>query len=204
LRDQLGYEVIVLPNATRAEVIRLFKSIADAAERDDSVLVFYAGHGYETDDKKGYWIPVDGSPDDPTTWISNSDIAKLLARVPAKQVILIADSCYSGTLASEQRLDPKQMFAKRDEILRKRSVTVMSSGGDEPVSDKGKEGHSIFAWSLLNEMRRIAGPEQGVNLFEQVRARVVDEYPQTPQYGAMISAGHDAGSDYLLEGKLGN
>ena len=204
LRDQLGYEVNVLPNATRAEVIRLFKSIADAAERDDSVLVFYAGHGYETDDKKGYWIPVDGSPDDPTTWISNSDIAKLLARVPAKQVILIADSCYSGTLASEQRLDPKQMFAKRDEILRKRSVTVMSSGGDEPVSDKGKEGHSIFAWSLLNEMRRIAGPEQGVNLFEQVRARVVDEYPQTPQYGAMISAGHDAGSDYLLEGKLGN
>jgi hypothetical protein len=199
LRDKMGYEVNTLPNATRAEMILLLKNIAQQAERDDSVLVFYAGHGYETDDKKGYWIPVDGSPDDPSTWISNNDISKLLARIPAKQVILISDSCYSGTLASEQRIDAGRLLSRREEILRKRSVTVMSSGGDEPVSDKGKEGHSIFAWSLLNEIRGISNSEQGNKLFEQVRTRVTDEYPQTPQYGAMASAGHDVGGDYLLE-----
>lgn len=199
LRDKLGYEVNTLPNATKAEMIRLLKNIAEAAERDDSVLVFYAGHGYETDDKKGFWIPVDGSPSDPSTWISNNDISKLLARIPAKQVILISDSCYSGTLASEQRIDPGQLLSRRDDILRKRSVTVMSSGGDEPVSDKGKEGHSIFAWSLLNEIREISNSEPGNQLFQQIRARVVEEYPQNPQYGAMTSAGHDSGGDYLLE-----
>ena len=38
--------------------------------------------------------------------------------------------------------------ATADDILMKRSVVVLSSGGDEPVSDEGKDGHSIFAWNL--------------------------------------------------------
>src|SRR5471032_2188273 len=109
---------------------------------------------------QGYWIPSDGSGRSPANWISNSDVSKLLANIPAKQVMLVSDSCYSGTFTKEQKItipasvDPQQILAKR-------SVVVMSSGGEEPVSDEGKEGHSIFAWSLMNGIKGIDKFESG-------------------------------------------
>ncbi|MDP2810292.1 MAG: hypothetical protein Q8O34_09095, partial [Rhodocyclaceae bacterium] len=66
-------------------------------------------------------------------------------------------------------------------------------------SDEGKEGHSIFAWSLMNALKGIDKVEPGSKAFESVRAGVVGEFPQVPQYGAAASAGHAAGGDYLFE-----
>ena len=100
------------------------------------------------DTNMGFWIPVDGSVKTAGNWVSNKDISKLLAAIRARQLILVSDSCFSGSLTREQKVDYTQA-PKPEEILRKRSVLVFSSGGDEPVSDEGKDGHSIFAWSLI-------------------------------------------------------
>ncbi len=44
----------------------------------------------------------------------------------------------------------------------------------------------------------IKGLTPGVNVFAEVRQRVSKDYPQTPQYGAAVSAGHTAGGEYLF------
>ncbi|MBK7365829.1 MAG: hypothetical protein IPI97_12795 [Nitrosomonas sp.] len=85
------------------------------------------------------------------------------------------------------------------DILTKRSVVVMASGGDEPVADEGKNGHSIFAWYLMEMLRNVDSWEIGTTVFEQIQSHVMKSFPQTPQYGAAISAGHQAGGDYLFE-----
>ena len=84
-------------------------------------------------------------------------------------------------------------------MLRKRSVLVLTSGGEEPVSDEGKDGHSIFAWHLMRVLRDTKGLTPGADVFSTVRSTVSREYPQTPQYGAAVTAGHVAGGEYLFE-----
>ena len=84
-------------------------------------------------------------------------------------------------------------------LLSRKAVVVMSSGGDEPVSDEGKEGHSVFAWHFMQKLRDVAGWQAGNSVFERVRAAVAVDFPQTPQYGASRTGGHQGNTDYLFE-----
>ncbi len=203
LKTRFGYEVQALTNAGKADIAAALKQLARESGRNDSVLVLYAGHGYLMEDTNmGFWIPVDASVKTAANWISNTDIARFLQAIPARQLILISDSCFSGSLTREQQLKASGKLSRK-EILQRRSVLVMSSGGDEPVSDEGKDGHSIFAWSLINALRKVEGDTVGYDLFRIVRDQVKAEYPQEPNYGAVLSAGHSEGGDFLLEASAG-
>lgn len=201
LQSRYGYQVTVIENASKAAMARALNALAAKVGPEDSVLVFYAGHGYLHDDTNmGYWLPVDASPKSPANWISNADISRFLAAIPARQVILVSDSCFSGTLTRElqvslaERVDPA-------EVLRRRSVLVFTSGGEEPVSDEGKDGHSLFAWHLIRTLDSVQGLAPGARVFSTVRDAVRRDFPQTPQYGAAVSAGHAAGGEYLFEAR---
>ncbi|HJW25682.1 MAG TPA: filamentous hemagglutinin N-terminal domain-containing protein [Rhodocyclaceae bacterium] len=200
LQEQLGYDVRVVPDASRADIVTSLNKLSQEVGPNDSVTVYYAGHGYMSDKTKtGYWIPADAKVTSPDKWISNGDIGKLLSNIPAKQVMLVSDSCYSGSLTKEQKIVGATASFDPSGILAKRSVTVMSSGGEEPVSDEGKEGHSIFAYSFMNAMKSVKQVDSGAKLFQAVRDEVSKDFPQTPQYGGAVSAGHAPGGDYLLE-----
>jgi len=197
--DKLGYELRIIRNATKEDIVRGFNQLAAEVGKQDSVVVYYAGHGY-SDQKKnvGYWIPSDASSRNPATWISNKSISEMLLNISSRQIVMISDSCYSGVFASEQVISEVGTI-RPDDILTKRSVVVMTSGGDEPVADEGKSGHSVFAWYLMETLRGVDNWKIGSNVFEQVQRAVVKDFPQTPRYGAAISAGHQAGGDYLFE-----
>jgi uncharacterized caspase-like protein len=199
LRSRFGYDARVIKNASKAKIIEALNGMAANAKREDSVLLFYAGHGYLMEDTNmGFWIPIDGSVKTAANWVSNTDISKLLAAIPARQLILVSDSCFSGSLTREQKVDYKGAL-KPEDVLRKRSVLVFSSGGDEPVSDEGKEGHSIFAWSLIKTLDEATGTTPGQEVWRSVRKRVTQDYSQEPQYGAVLSAGHTEGGEYLFQ-----
>lgn len=198
LRKHFGFEVRVLKDVSKSELVRAFARLAREVTAGDSVLVYYAGHGYVMDDTGiGYWIPVDGSVKSAAQWISNSTITKLLGAIPARQLLLVSDSCFSGLLAREESLTERHRAGQ--EVLRKRSVLVMSSGGEEPVSDEGRDGHSIFAWHLLRVLGGVSGVAIGFDIYSAVRAGVSKDFPQAPQYGAVLSAGHEMGGEYLFE-----
>ena len=198
LRQKLGFEVRVIKNATKADMVRAVAALAREVGPADSVFVYYAGHGYLMDDTNmGYWIPVDGSVKTAAQWISNADISKLLGAIPARQLMLVSDSCFSGSLAREQAVSAAA--SARREVLRKRSVIVLSSGGEEPVSDEGKDGHSVFAWHFLLAIGQLEGTTIGFDVYKAVRKGVSEDAPQQPQYGTVVSAGHEAGGEYLFE-----
>lgn len=199
LRSRFGYEAQVVKNASKAQIIEALNRVATDAKPEDSVLLFYAGHGYLMDDTKmGFWIPIDASVKTAANWISNTDISKLLAAIPSRQLILVSDSCFSGSLTREQKVTYSGK-PKPEEVLRRRSVLVFSSGGDEPVSDEGKDGHSIFAWNLIKTLDTATGTTPGYDVWKTVHGRVTKEFPQEPQYGAVVSAGHAEGGEYLFQ-----
>jgi hypothetical protein len=201
LQSRFGYETRIVKNAGQAEIIDAVNQVAAEIKPEDSVLLFYGGHGYLMEDiGMGFWIPTDASVKTAKGWISNKDIAKLLAEIKAHQLILISDSCYSGTLTKEDKVS-LDSTAKPEEMIKRRSVVVFSSGGDEPVSDEGKDGHSIFAYNLIKTLEATGSITAGARIWKTVHRDVSKEYQQQPQYGAVISAGHVAGGDYLFQPK---
>jgi len=199
-REQFGYEVRALANADKASIVREINRLILETSANDSVVVFYAGHGHVVEKTgRGYWIPGRAGGEEPTQWISNSDIAKMLANIPARQVLLVSDSCYSGTLTREGKVEKSEVLPDPRAVLELRSVTVLSSGGDEPVADAGKDGHSVFAWHFLRTLGRVAQWSNGVDIYERLAEAVQLDFPQQPQYGAALGAGHEPGADFLFE-----
>jgi hypothetical protein len=201
LAERMGYEVTILKNATKANMVKTLKALTEQTTQPESVLIFYAGHGYQLDDTKaGFWMPSDASASDPKTWVSNNDIQRFLNRIDAKQIMVVADSCFSGTLTKEQSIDAPRT-APREQLLSRRAVVTLSSGDEEPVTDEGLGGHSIFAYHFLGEIQRIQKMSPASVAFERLRENVAKAHPQTPQLGGVRSAGHMTGANYLLEVK---
>ena len=147
--------------ASRRQINRDLRYLAQSMQPDDNLLIYYAGHG-QLDDLTGdgYWVPAEGAMKDPSTWVANSYIKAILSseKVEAKNVVVIADSCYSGSMLrggpSLMSMDDQRYREKLAEKASLRSRQVISSGGVEPVADGGAEGHSLFAFYLINALRK--------------------------------------------------
>lgn len=199
LRTAYGFEVQVLANATRYELLSAFSRLRKESTENDNVLIYYAGHGHVDDvTGRGYWLPVDAEHDNVANWLSTGDIADTLSGLKARHSMIIADSCFSGTLLRGQMtvlIDERQSLIKK--VAAHRSRTIMTSGGLEPVMDSGAQKHSVFAAALLDALRENGEVVEAARLFVQIRDRVAASAPQTPQYAPLQGAGHQGG-DFIF------
>ena len=98
LKRDYGFSVTLLLNATRGDILSELARLRATLKFDDNLLIYYAGHGLLDDiGEQGYWLPVDAEKSVPTNWISTSDITVMLRAIRSKHVMVVADSCYSGT-----------------------------------------------------------------------------------------------------------
>jgi hypothetical protein len=195
-----GFIVRTLQNATRYDMLSALSRLRREATENDHILIYYAGHGYlDEATSRGYWLPIDAERDNVANWVSTGDITDVLAGSQAKHALILADSCFSGTLL---RSDPTVAIDERQSMLEKlasrRSRSIMTSGGLEPVIDNGAGKHSIFADALLRALRENRKPIEAGRLFVQIRDRVALNAEQTPQYAPLRNAGHDGG-DFIFE-----
>ncbi len=197
LKKNYGFEVRLLRNATRADILKTLNKYRAELTEEDNLLVYYAGHGWlDRESNTGFWQTIDAEADDDLNWIANEDLTRRLNAMNARHVMIIADSCYSGTLvrAARSRLPTgveRQAWLAR--ISSKRSRTAIVSGGLEPVSDAGREGHSVFANAFLTALGENRAPLEGTALFKRISRPVVVNADQTPQYADIKKAGHEGG-----------
>ncbi|MEI7607530.1 MAG: caspase family protein, partial [Rhodospirillaceae bacterium] len=197
LHNKLGFVTHVINNATKADMVQAIDALHSEVVEGDQVFIYYAGHGYENERTGvGYWLPTDATTTSAKNWMSTRDLARLLRRVPAKNIMLVADSCYSGSFTKEQNFDAGSRSANLEELGNLRGVMAMSSGGDEPVMDG--EVNSPFARALVDHLKEVSAATVGEQLYAKVKADVTASTPQTPQYGVISSAGYDPGADYLI------
>jgi hypothetical protein len=99
LKSKYGYDVTLLLNATRYQILSALNKMREDLTEDDNLLIYYAGHG-ELDrvNNRGNWLPVDAEPTSTANWISNIQITDVLNAMSVRQALVVADSCYSGTL----------------------------------------------------------------------------------------------------------
>lgn len=136
--------------ATRRNIYKCLDNFIEKITSDDTLLIYYSGHGkyIETHDE-GFWIPVEGQSDDTSSFISNSDIVTRVRAIKAFHIVVISDSCFSGSLFGVQR-KMSTGLQKQESIA---SRWLFSSGRNTPVSD-GKPGkNSPFADNLLYHLK---------------------------------------------------
>ena len=92
--------------ATRAAVEQAFTGIAAITRPEDKVIIYFSGHGASVPDLNGdeadgdgndeAFLPYDAAKGDLSSYIIDDDLGEWIARIPANQVALFLDSCYSG------------------------------------------------------------------------------------------------------------
>jgi hypothetical protein len=197
LERDYGFKVTLLLNSRRDDILDAFDDYLETLGAEDNLLIYYAGHGWldEATDR-GYWLPADAKQGRRSRWLSNADITDTLKSLAAKHVMLVADSCYSGTLTRSAAVGIRDKdYIKR--MSKKKARIAMVSGGLEPVADSGGSGFSPFAKAFLDALTANPNIVDGTRLFSQIRRPVILNAQQTPEYSDVRNSGHDGG-DFLF------
>ena len=210
LQDQYGFHVRLLKDSSRKEILKALNDYRKTLSERDDLLIYYAGHGFlEPEIDRGYWIPVEGDLQDNSEWIEFPAVTDLIELIPAKQVLVVADSCFAGKLvrSAMARLNPEVQDQARQLLLRsiadKKIRTTLTSGGAKPVLDDGGAGHSIFAAAFIGVLSENKTAMETERLFWTVRARVIQaaermKIEQIPTYGPIHMAGHEGLGDFVF------
>lgn len=182
-------------HATRTNIEDALFKLGQDAGAEDSVLIYYAGHGQtDTEKLRGWWVPVEGKEQSPGTFINNASIRDAVSAMKARHVYLVADSCFSGTLFAKSRSLPlldDRFFAR---LYATKSRWGLTSGMNEPVSDGGKDGHSIFAYFFLKLLRENEEPYLVPSrIFDQIGPLVGRNAEQVPRSEPLQGAGDEGG-----------
>jgi ankyrin repeat protein len=198
LRDRYGFEVTLLLNGTRGDILKALRRYRTELGASDNLLIYYAGHGWlDREADQAYWLPVDATPGDEVNWISNASITGAVRAMQARHVLIVADSCYAGKLARGVRV-VRRSPAYLSRIANRRARVVLTSGGLEPVIDGGGTGrHSVFAAAFLAALESNPGVLEGHELFGRIKRPVMVNSDQMPEYADLRKAGHDGG-DFLF------
>lgn len=202
LKNDYGFsDITLLKDASRRNILLSLNDLAKRVEPNDSVLIFYAGHGYlDEDTNRGYWIPTDARGEDNTTYIRNSTIRDEISIISekTKHTLLVSDSCFSGSLlrggnrAAKKSEKTNPYYIK---VANKKSVQILAAGGVEFVDDDYKgSGHSPFTYFLLSELKNNVDNLLTVSeLAQNVVKAVANNVEQTPESGILQGAGDELG-----------
>ena len=207
--ERLGFRELLPPLLDAAATLQTITSLlqdelSTKLEPDDSLVLFFAGHGHTESSqigsktvKTGYLIPFEARlPQEHkfSTYIKLDSFLRDVARLPARHVLVILDACYSGFALGEtvQVLRSHERYS--DDLSRRLSRRVITSAmDDQPALDNGPiAGHSLFTGTLVEGID--SGEADGENkgfvtsselaLFVQMRVGSASQSKQTPDFGS--------------------
>ncbi len=183
--------------ATRDKILSEFEYLLETVKANDNVLIYYSGHGeYVENMDKGFWVPVDAAAKSISKYISNEDIRAFLTGIKSKHTLLVTDACFSGDIFRGKTMtipyeNSTKYYSKMYSLSSRKAIT---SGGVEPVMDKGKENHSIFAYYFLQALKNNTEKYfDAGQIFDFIKIPVVNNSYQTPAYSPIRNAGDEGG-----------
>ncbi len=202
LKTKYGFKTQLLLNreATREAIYGNLRRLAASTKPDDSVLIYFAGHGdLDRTYNDGWWIPADAIPGNPVTYFENVQVQKAMRSMKARHVLLISDSCYSGTLFGKARSMPPVIDDKYYlNLINEKSRWGMTSGNKTPVSDRGTGGHSVFAHQLIKELKNNHKPFLSTQeIYTRIAPVIANNSEQTPLCRPIINTG-DQGGEFVF------
>ena len=168
--------VLLTDNAERKPTLRnirwaLGTFLARSARKDDTVVIFFAGHGAPEADLRGaerdglarYLIPVDADPEDLySTALPMDEIKTIFERIEAERVVAFLDACYSGAAGGRTFASLKTRATTVDDLFLERltrskgRAIITASRPTEVSIELGELGHGIFTYYLVQGLQGAA------------------------------------------------
>lgn len=193
LENKYGFTTTCLLDdaATKAAIKETLYKILQQATVDDNVVIYYAGHGYRRENSRdGYWVPVDA--DSRAGFINNSEIFDEIRDSNARHILLVSDSCYSGTFITRTRAGSYD--GALEELEMRPSRWVFTSGEETPVKDGAPGEGSPFSNTVHkffdDNTKKIISAGQ---LFNAVSRELMPRIRQKPQFEVIESKQHKDG-----------
>ncbi len=185
--------VVILNNSPTAnQIMKEFYKLKQKVTSNDNVLIFYAGHGvYDKKNEIGHWLPSDADMEYELNLISNTQVVDYLKSIKSKHTLLISDACFSGSIFKHRSFKkaPKSI-QKKYELPSKKAIT---SGTLKTVPNK-----SVFLKYLLKRLNNNQNKYLPARkLFDNIEEPVMNNSPNTPQYGTIYGIG-DEGGDFIF------
>ena len=155
-------------DATKSKIESLLgTTIKRKASKDDTVIIFYAGHGavepdpsnLDGDGFEKYLLPHDADLQDLySTSISMNNIRTIFMRIRSDRLIFIADTCYSGAsggrtmMATKTRANLSDKFYERISKGKGRVIISSCSANEISKEDDGLQ-HGIFSYYMLEGLK---------------------------------------------------
>ncbi len=188
-------QTLVDDEATEDNIRKKLLDVKKSITTDDNLVVFFSGHGhYDSDLDEGYWVPANARKDNPSDYISNSDVLKWIRAIKTHHTLIIVDSCFSGTLVSQSR----------SEVLSEKypSARIFASGRKELVDDGVPGTNSPFAKAILSRLSHNTDRVlRASELIQNVTKSVESQAGQAPIEGRIKDAG-DEGGEFVFHLKV--
>jgi hypothetical protein len=145
--------------------------LARSAQKDDTVLIFFAGHGAPEVDQRGierdglakYLIPLDADPDDLySTALPMDELQTIFGRIESERVVVFLDACYSGAAGGRTFTTKKTRATNLDDLFlerltRAKGRAILTASRPAEVSLELPElGHGLFTFYLLRGLQGAA------------------------------------------------
>ncbi|MDZ7687080.1 MAG: caspase family protein [Gammaproteobacteria bacterium] len=213
LSENYGFSTTVILDANAQDILSTLNDLREEVGTEDNVLIYFAGHGQLQQaaadrTQLGYWLPSNAQRDRTTFWLPNSQINEQLALLPARSVLVIADSCYAGAMST----DPASLLQSGGGELSERVIElgmqrraryILSSGGLHPVLDTGEGKHSVFANAMIEVLESGQEILREQDLFRRISDSVAERaerlgFEQRPELRPIRAAGHEPGGSFFF------
>lgn len=180
-------------SASRARVLDAFEQLAATTGADDTIIIFYSGHGdYAAD---GSYCLTTSDTDfaqgglDSETGISEAELLRSLRALPSRRVLLLLNACHAGALSPT--LSGASQAGKS--LPERTGAAILATGEgrviitacrSDQVAYVGTGAQTIFGTALLRALR--SAPVRGnalsifdlyLQLYEEVPGLVAHDIP---------------------------
>lgn len=151
-----------LSDATGNQIKAGVNWLANLTEAFDEpqIIVYYAGHGIPDEaNKSAYLLPVDGSGTDVTTGYKLDNLYTTLGNMPASQITVFMDACFSGSKREEGMLASARGVALKAKsgVPQGNMVVFSAAQGDETAYPNREQQHGLFTYYLLKKLQETQG-----------------------------------------------
>lgn len=189
--------------ATRVNILNALEWLVEQVGENDNVLIYYSGHGeFKKELNKGFWVPADAQTVSVAAFISNADLLVFMNGIRSKHTLLVSDACFSGDIfrgnSAKIKMESPDKYYTETYSLRSRQA--ITSGGLEPVMDGGRDGHSVFAYYLLQALRNNNSKYLDASqLFEKIKIPVSNNSDQKPALQPIKNTGDEGGQFIFIK-----
>ncbi len=164
LFSRIRLRVLLNEKATMVEIKKqLFHSLRKA-EKNDTVVLFFSGHGSIAPDIPGeyFLLTYDSDPHFPEATAVNMSRMRFLQRLKSKRVVVIADTRHAGgfNITGSKSVQPALKNLLRDFRESEGRVVITSCRPDEISLDNPQAGNSIFTHYLIKALKGAADADR--------------------------------------------